>query len=172
MVLIYCHLVSLKKCPIFNKQKFFTSFSNILFKQDITEQSNMVFVSMRIEHRLMLFLIVPNNISNHKGIFFRCSSLPIARQILPKVYEYSGRICPYLGYTASYLIKSSMYFYFHHTSKVISASCQTNKGSAIFSSLALSFANSPCSFRASFSSFPRYARMSIIRGVSDKFSPV
>ena len=127
---------------------------------------------MRIENRLMLFLIVPNNISNHKSVFFRSCWLSIAWQILPKVYEDSGRLCPYLGYATSYLVKSSMYFYLHHTSKVISALCQTSRGSAIFSSLALSFANSPYTFKAFFSSFPRYARMSIIRGVSDKFSPV
>ena len=172
MARTFFQFVSLQKCIIFDKQEFLTSFANILVKWDIWKQTYMVFVSMRIEYCLVFFLIILDNISNHKSVFFRSCWLSIAWQILPKVYEYSGRICPYLGYTTSYLIKSSMYFYLHPTSNVISALCQTNKGSAIFCSLAVSFAISSCFSRAFFSSFPRYARIIIIRGVSDKFSPV
>ena len=172
MVRTFCQLVPFQKCIIFDKQEFLTPFSNILFKWDIPEQSYMVFVSMRIEYCLVFFLIILDNISNHKSVFFRSCWLSIAWQILPKVNEDSGRLCPYLGYATSYLVKSSMYFYLHHTSKVISASRQINKGSAILSSLALSFAIFSCSSRAFFSSFPRYARIIIIRGVSDNFSPV
>ena len=131
----------------------------------------MVFVGMRIEHSLMFFLIILDNISNHKGIFFRSCWLSIAWQILPKVNEDSGRLCPYLGYATSYLVKSSMYFYLHHTFKVISALCQITRGSTIFCFLASSFAFFSCTFKAFFSLFPRYARMSIIRGVADKFNP-
>ena len=131
----------------------------------------MVFVSMRIEYCLVFFLIILDNISNHKSVFFRSCWLSIAWQILPKINEDSGRLCPYLGYATSYLVKSSMYFYLHHTSKMFCALCQTISGAAIPFAFASSRAFSPCFFKACLSLLPRQARISIIRGVADKFNP-
>ena len=73
----------------------------------------MVFMPMSVEHGFMLLLVLRQYPRHHRRILFRSRRLYTARQVLTEVDEYPGSISRDFGDTTTYLLKSSVYRYFH-----------------------------------------------------------
>lgn len=100
---------------IFDFQQPFGTFAHILRNlfSNIFCQPYMVFMPMSVEHGFMLLLILRQYPRHHLRVLFRSRRLSTARQVLTEVNEYPGSISRDFGNTTTYLLKSSVYRYFH-----------------------------------------------------------